>query len=52
MMEQGEVHGVEDGHKMMVIKLHIWKRKKRKTKMGSRQRYNDRSHFWFALKTP
>jgi hypothetical protein len=23
-----------------------------KQKMDSRQRYNDRSHFWLALKTP
>jgi hypothetical protein len=30
----------------------IWKRIKRKTKMGSRQRYIDRRHFCFALKTP
>lgn len=28
--------------------LHIRKRRKRKTKMGSRQRYNHRSHFWFS----
>ena len=28
------------------------KEEREKTKMGSRQRYNDRSHFWFALKTP
>jgi hypothetical protein len=31
--------------------LITWERRKRKTKIGSRQRYNDRSHFWFALKT-
>ena len=28
--------------------LHIWKRRKRKTKMGLRQRYNHRSHFCFG----
>jgi hypothetical protein len=33
--------------------LHTWKkRKKRKTKMGSRQRYINRGHFWFGLKIP
>jgi hypothetical protein len=32
--------------------LIIWKTRKRKIKMGSRQTYIDRSHFWFALKTP
>jgi hypothetical protein len=31
--------------------LIIWKIRKRKTKMDSRQRYIDRSHFLFALKT-
>ena len=47
-----EVHGDEGGLEMKMIMLYIWKRRKRKTKMGSRQRYNDRGHFWFALKTP
>jgi hypothetical protein len=32
-MEQVEVHGVEDGHEMMVIKLNLEKKKeKNKTK--------------------
>jgi hypothetical protein len=44
-------HGEDDGHKRDDQALHIWKRRKIKTKMGSRQRYIDRSHFWFALKT-
>jgi hypothetical protein len=44
-------HGEGDGHKKMDQVLHIWKRRKRKTKIGSRQRYIDRSHFYFALKT-
>ena len=51
MMEQDKVHGDEDGHVMMVIKLQIGKEEREKTKMGSRQRYIDRSHFWFALDT-
>jgi hypothetical protein len=45
-------HGEVDGHKRDDQLLHILKRRKRKIKMGSRQRYNDRSYFWFALKTP
>jgi hypothetical protein len=43
-------HGEGDGHKRDDQVLHIWKRK-RKIKMGSRERYNDRSYFWFAFKT-
>ena len=27
------------------------KEEREKQKLDSRQRYNDRSHFWFALKT-
>ena len=28
------------------------KEEREKQKLASRKRYNDRSHFWFALKTP
>ena len=52
MVKLDDGHGEGDGHKRDDQVLHIWKRRKRKTKMGSRQRYNDRSHFLFALKTP
>jgi hypothetical protein len=45
-------HGEGDGHKRDDQVLHNWKRRKRKIKMGSRQRYIDRSHFCFILKTP
>jgi hypothetical protein len=45
-------HGEGGGHKRDDQVLHIWKRRKRKIKIGSRQRYNDRSYFCFALKTP
>ena len=39
MMEQDEVHGDEDGHVMMVIKLQIGKEEKQKQKPSrSRQR--------------
>jgi len=38
--------------KEMIKCFTIGKKRKRRTKMGSRQMYNDRSHFWFALKTP
>jgi hypothetical protein len=34
------------------IKCFTFGKEERKNKMGSRQRYIDRSHFWFALKTP
>ena len=34
------------------IKCFTFGKRKRKTKMGSRQRYNGKSHFLFALKTP
>jgi hypothetical protein len=34
VLEQDEVHGVEDGHVMMVIKLYTWKRGKRKKAQG------------------
>jgi hypothetical protein len=44
--------GEGDGHKRDDQVLHISKRRKRKIKMGSRQRYIDISHFLFALKTP
>jgi hypothetical protein len=31
-MEHDEVHGVEDGHELLMNKCSTWKRKKRKTK--------------------
>jgi hypothetical protein len=34
-----------------MIKCFTFEKEERETKIGSRQRYNDRSHFWFALKT-
>jgi hypothetical protein len=52
VVELDDGHGEGDSHKKMDQVFHIWKRRKRKIKMGSRQRYIDRSHFWFALKTP
>ena len=53
MIEQDEVHGDEDGHVLMMIKLNLEKKKEKKQKpRRSRQRYIDRSHFCFALKTP
>ena len=52
MVKLDDDHGEGDGHKKMDQVLHIWKRRKRKTKMGSRKMYFDRSYFWFALKTP
>jgi hypothetical protein len=51
VVELDDGHGEGDGHKRDDQVLHIWKRRKRKIKIGSKQRYNDRSHFWFALKT-
>jgi hypothetical protein len=42
------VHG--DDQEM--IKCSTWKRRKRKTKIGLRQRYKQKGHFCFALKTP
>ena len=40
MVEQDEVHGVEDGHEMMVIKLKLGKEEREKQKpKRSRQRY-------------
>ena len=47
-----EVHGDEGGYEMKMIKLQHEKEEREKQKLGSRQRYNDRSHFWFAHKTP
>jgi hypothetical protein len=36
-----------------MIKCFIFKKEEReKQKLGSRKRYNDNSHFLFALKTP
>jgi hypothetical protein len=32
-MEHDEVHGVEDGHEMLMNKCSTWKRRKRKTKI-------------------
>ena len=52
MVDLDDGHGEGDGHKRDDQVLHIRKRRKRKIKMGSRQRYNGRSHFWFDLKTP
>ena len=48
MMKLDGDHEDDDDHKMIDQVLHIWKRRKRKTKMSSRQRYNHRSHFWFG----
>jgi hypothetical protein len=42
VLEQDEVHGVEDGHVMMVIKLRTWKRRKRKTKWAQGKSIFDR----------
>ena len=51
MSEQGEVHGDEDGHVLMMIKLNLEKKKeKNKKPRRSRQRY--KIGFCFALKTP
>jgi len=33
MIEQDEVHGVEDGHMMMMIKLNLEKRKRKTNPM-------------------
>jgi uncharacterized membrane protein YjdF len=44
-------HDEGDGHKRYHQVPHIWKRRKIKTKIGSRQSYNDMSHFLSALKT-
>jgi hypothetical protein len=35
-----------------MIKCFTFGKEEREIKMGSRQRYNDRSHFLFVLKTP
>jgi hypothetical protein len=36
-----------------MIKCFIFRKEEReKQKLGSMQKYNDRIHFWFALKTP
>ena len=41
MIEQDEVHGVEDGHETMMIKLNLEKKKKRiKTEMIKAKVYN------------
>ena len=45
MVELDDGHGEGDGDKRDDQVLHIWKRRKRKTKIGSRQRYFNRSHF-------
>jgi hypothetical protein len=45
VVELDDGHGEGDGHKRDDQVLHIWKRRKRKIKIGSKQRYNDRSHF-------
>ena len=50
-MKLDDGHGEGDGHKRDDQVLHIGKEEREKTKMGSRQRYIDRSHFWFALDT-
>jgi hypothetical protein len=34
-----------------IIKCFTFGKEERETKIGSMQRYNDRSHFWFVLKT-
>ena len=46
MVKLDDGHGEGDGHKRDDQVLHIWKRRKRKTKMSSRQRYNNRSYFF------
>jgi hypothetical protein len=46
-----EVHGDEGGHEMKMIKFQF-RKEEIEIKIGSRQRYIDRSHFLFALKTP
>jgi len=40
-------HEDGDDHKM-VIKCFTFGKEEREKKMGSRQRYNHRSHFWFS----
>ena len=50
-MELDDGHGEGDGHKRDDQSASHLEMKKEK-KMGSRQTYNNRSHFWFALKTP
>jgi hypothetical protein len=36
-----------------MIKCFTFKKEEReKQKLGTRKRYNDRSHFWLTLKTP
>ena len=50
MVKLDDGHGEGDGHRRDDQVLHILKRRKRKTKMGLRLRYIDRSHFCFTLK--
>jgi hypothetical protein len=50
-MELDDGHGDGDGQKMDQV-LHIWKRRKGKTKERSRQRYNLIRFSLLALKTP
>ena len=47
MVEQDEVHGGDDGHVMMVIKLQTWKRRKRKTKWTQGKGIFDRAVLFF-----
>ena len=44
-MKLDDGHGEGDGHKRDDQVLHIWKTRKRKIKMSSRQMYIDRRHF-------
>ena len=39
MVEQDEVHGDEDGHEMMVIKLQLEKMKEKNKNQGDQDRY-------------
>ena len=39
MVEQDEVHGDEDGHEMMVIKLQLRKKKEKNKNQGDQGRY-------------
>ena len=46
MVELNGDHGDRDDHKIMIKCSTFGKEGREKTKMGSRHRYNHRSHFW------
>jgi hypothetical protein len=48
-MEQDEVHGVEDGHEMMVIKLKLGKEETKKIKTKEiKANVSNRFFFWHS----